>query len=65
MQHQALHLAKAQTRVSVPVCATPSCRYLQIAATGRAGVAQTLLSVLVKLGTAGKINGGFAALAVG
>ena len=50
-QHQPLHLAKAQTRVSVPHWLAP------VAAAGRYGrmyVAQTLLSVLVRLATAGK-----------
>jgi hypothetical protein len=50
---QALHLAKAQTRVSVPHWLS------QAPASGEDGtinVAQTLLSVLVRLGTAEKIT---------
>src|SRR4051794_23748300 len=47
-QDQALHLAKAQTRVSVPHQLSS---FSHICELGRVGVAQTLLSVLVRLGT--------------
>jgi hypothetical protein len=48
-----LHLAKAQTRVSVPH--SPS-RVPAIAQVRQDGVAQTLLSVLLMLGILEKIN---------
>src|SRR3954454_1396098 len=47
-QHQELHLARAQTRVSVPHWLSRSSAVAQVR---QDGVAQTLLSVLVMLGT--------------
>jgi len=52
-QDQALHLAKAQTRVSVPHQLSS---FSHICELGRVGVAQTLLSVLVRLGTPEAMN---------
>src|SRR3954454_9159992 len=52
-QDQALHLARAQTRVSVPHQLSPIATFELIAVTN---VAQTLLSVLVRLGRIAKIT---------
>jgi hypothetical protein len=48
---QARHLAKAQTGVSVPVCAIPALPPRHSGKNDRMHVAQTLLSVLVACGT--------------